>query len=299
MNGILLIDKPPGKSSAFIDRICKRILGIKKVGHIGTLDPFATGVLPIALNAGTKIIPFIKTSKKTYDFEIKFGIKTDTGDNTGRILSTSTIIPNPDEVAQIIQKFIGEQYQKPHPFSAVKINGVPAYRMARRGELPDIQSKLVTIFDLCILGKQEDRILFRAVVSPGTYIRSLAEDMATSLGTVGHVISLRRIVDGKFSIENSITIDKLEEKKDNICDVLISLEDALDDIPVFFVLDCEARDLTLGRSVACEIDRMPRPGLSLASSRGGFLGIVDVVCGGESCILSPKRLLVFGKRSDL
>ncbi|MDR0640218.1 MAG: tRNA pseudouridine(55) synthase TruB [Holosporales bacterium] len=296
-NGIILLDKPAGMSSTFAGTLCKRILGIKKIGHIGTLDPLATGVLPLAINAGTKIIPFINTSKKIYDFEMKFGIKTDTGDNTGEILTTNPLIPSLSDIERVIQNFIGEQYQKPHPFSAVKINGTPAYRMARRGESPELQSKLVNIFDICILSDLENGSLkLRAAVSPGTYIRSLAEDISHALGTFGHVTSLRRVMDGKFCVGDAITIDKLREKKDNIHDVLISFEDVLDDIPVFFVSEREADDLSLGRSVVCGVNRTLKPGIVLASSSRGFWGIVDRICDDEKYVLVPKRILVFGKK---
>lgn len=288
ISGILVVDKPEGKSSAFIDRICKKILNIKKIGHIGTLDPFATGLLAIAINSGTKTIPYIKTETKTYEFEIRFGEKTDTGDKTGTVIETSDKIPNLEEIQKIIPNFIGEISQIPHAFSAIKVDGKRAYDLARQGIVPDIKSRKITIFELEILGQTDDATFkLRAKVSPGTYIRTLSEDIAKSLGTIGTTISLRRTEDGKFSLGQSISIDKLEEKKDNIESILIPLEDVLDDIPVILISCQDAENLRFGREIANDSDFSD--GEYLAKSDDGFLGIVDF----ENGIIKPKRLLNF------
>ena len=133
LDGILIIDKPEGKSSAFIDFIVKKVLGIKKVGHIGTLDPFATGVLAIALNNGTKTIPYIKAERKTYEFEIAFGKKTNTGDKTGEIVEISNNVPTTSEIESLLPQFVGEILQTPSIFSAIKVGGKRAYELARKG----------------------------------------------------------------------------------------------------------------------------------------------------------------------
>ena len=356
INGILIIDKPEGKSSAYIDFICKKILDVNKVGHIGTLDPFATGVLAIAINNGTKTIPYIKTERKTYEFEIKFGEKTNTSDKTGDIIETSNKIPTRCEIENILPNFIGEILQTPSIFSAIKVNGKRAYELARKGETPDIKQRTVTIFNLELIDekfqvpekynvlsntpgrndkgdklnyfftKLQKKVInfcnillraknevsldnsneknwynsskfcknfnntvniykFRAEVSPGTYIRSLTEDIAKLLGTVGYTLSLKRIRDGKFSINSAISLDELRKRQDNIESVLIPLENVLDDIPVILVSCQDAENLLFGRCITTDFSG--KSGEYLASTKEGFLEIVDFSNG----IISPKKLL--------
>ncbi|MDO4975223.1 MAG: tRNA pseudouridine(55) synthase TruB [Alphaproteobacteria bacterium] len=287
INGILIINKPEGKSSGYVDLVCKKILGTKKIGHIGTLDPFATGVLPIAINNGTKTIPYIKTESKTYEFEIKFGEKTNTADKTGEIIDTTQNIPNQKDIKNIIPEFIGEIEQKPHIFSAIKINGKRSFELARKGEIPQIASRKVTIFDLKLLDQtSKDIFKFEASVSPGTFIRSLTEDLAESLKSLGYTYSLRRIQDGRFLLKDAITLDELREKRDNINDVLIPLENVLDDIPVISLTCQNVLDLAFGRSI--KIDFLKENGKYLASNiETQFLAIVELVDG----VIYPKRIL--------
>ena len=287
INGILIINKPEGKSSGYVDLVCKKILGTKKIGHIGTLDPFATGVLPIAINNGTKTIPYIKTKSKTYEFEIKFGEKTNTADKTGEVIDTTQNIPNQKDIKNIIPEFIGEIEQKPHIFSAIKINGKRSFELARKGEIPQIASRKVTIFDLKLLDQtSKDIFKFEASVSPGTFIRSLTEDLAESLKSLGYTYSLRRIQDGRFLLKDAITLDELREKRDNINDVLIPLENVLDDIPVISLTCQNVLDLAFGRSI--KIDFLKENGKYLASNiETQFLAIVELVDG----VIYPKRIL--------
>lgn len=287
INGILIINKPEGKSSGYVDLVCKKILGTKRIGHIGTLDPFATGVLPIAINNGTKTIPYIKPSTKTYEFEIKFGEKTNTADKTGDIIETTPIIPSIEDIKAILPKFVGEIEQKPHAFSAVKINGRRAFEFARKGEIPEIKSRKITIFDLNLIEQTSERVFkFQAKVSRGTFIRSLTEDIAKSLDSLGYTLSLNRLQDGKFLLKNAITLDELREKKDNINDVLIPLENVLDDIPVIFLTCQNVLDLSFGRSV--KLDSSGKDGKYLASDNDHkFLAIVELIGG----VVYPKRLL--------
>ncbi len=287
IDGILIIDKSEGKSSGYVDLVCKKILGTRKIGHIGTLDPFATGLLPIAVNNGTKTIPYIKTESKIYEFEIKFGEKTNTADKTGKIIYTTPNIPTSKDINNIIPKFIGEINQKPHIFSAIKINGKRSFELARKGEIPKISARKITIFGLNLVDQVSENIFkFKANVSRGTFIRSLTEDMAESLGSLGHTHSLRRIQDGKFSLNNAITLDELREKRDNIDDILIPLENVLDDIPVISLTCQDITDLAFGRSV--KIDFSKENGRYLASNAElRFLAVVELIDG----VVYPKRLL--------
>ena len=290
LDGVLVLDKPEGRSSAFVDFLCKKILGAKKIGHIGTLDPFATVVLPLALNAGTKAIPYITPGRKVYDFEVRFGLKTDTADKTGCIVSTSGIIPSAAQIDAVLSRFIGEISQTPPAFSAIKVGGKRAYELARHGKIPAIKPRVVNVFDLRLLASSPEYKL-RAEVSPGTYIRTLVEDIASALGTVAHTLSLRRVQDGRFSLSHSISLDALQERRNNLDGVLISLEDVLDDIPVISVSCQDAEDLLFGRCV--KVDFSGNYGIYLASAEGGFLEIVDYKKSvtNSGGIINPRKLL--------
>ncbi|MDR3224578.1 MAG: tRNA pseudouridine(55) synthase TruB [Holosporales bacterium] len=225
LSGFLVIDKLEGKTSAFIDFLCKKKLGVKKVGHLGTLDPFATGVLVIAINKATRAIRYIKPISKVYEFVVKFGEQTTTGDKTGEVVKTDSSYPDMNALENVLTNFTGEINQVPHAFSAIKVNGKRAYQLARKGIVPEIAPRKTTVFDIKIL-KQLDCRMFSltATVSPGTYIRSLCEDIAKALDTVGHAWALRRIADGQFSIDQAISIDCINE-----CDI----------IPIDRVVTCE------------------------------------------------------------
>ncbi|MDR2074968.1 MAG: tRNA pseudouridine(55) synthase TruB [Holosporales bacterium] len=230
--GIIILDKPVGKSSAFITRIIGRKVGAKKVGHLGTLDPFATGVLPIAFNSATKLIPYIKSEQKTYIFEVFFGEKRETGDITGNIIETSDFCPSKEEILSVLQYFTGNILQIPHRFSAVKINGKKAYEIARTGGQPNLKERPITIFSLNLLNQASvNSYVFEATVSPGTYIRTLAEDIANKLGSVAYVKNLRRIQDGQFSIHKAVTMELLENLSFCIDDILQTPEFVLENSP--------------------------------------------------------------------
>lgn len=287
IDGILLIDKPEGKSSGYVDLVCKTIFGTKKIGHIGTLDPFATGVLPIAINNGTKAIPYIKSKSKIYEFEIKFGEKTNTADKTGNIIKRCSNIPSLEDINNIIPKFIGDIYQKPHIFSAIKINGKRSFELARKGELPEIEARKITIFNLKLISQVSNDIFkFQTEVSKGTFIRSLTEDIAESLKTFGHTHSLIRIQDGDFSLKQAITLDELSKKRDNINDILIPLENVLDGIPVIFLTCQDVLDLNFGRSVVSDISKGNGRYLGI-NHELKFLAIVEMI----DRVIYPKRLL--------
>ncbi|MDR1391133.1 MAG: tRNA pseudouridine(55) synthase TruB [Holosporales bacterium] len=313
ISGILVINKPEGKTSFYVDLVCKKLLNAKKVGHLGTLDPFATGVLAIAINDSTKAIPYIRQKKKVYEFEIKFGERTDTGDKTGKVVEISDNIPTRSEIESVIPEFVGEIFQKPHIFSAIKINGKRAYDLARMGETPSISPRKITIFDLELrehkgIGDEYDEtsgnsqkelmndinpiFRFKTTVSPGTYIRTLSEDIAKSLGTVGYTFSLKRIQDCNFFIENAISLDVLKKTHDNITDVLVPLENILDDIPVVFISCQDEKDLLFGKRVAVSFPEKVE--FCLASAKSGFLGIVEPIDG----MFHLKRLLRLGFKGE-
>ena len=286
--GILFIDKSVGITSSLVDRICKRTFGLFKVGHLGTLDPFASGLLPIVFNGATKLIPYIKwTDQKTYVFEIEFGTQTDTGDVTGKAIVTTNVIPTRQQIEDILPKFIGNIQQKPHIYSAVKVAGLPAYKLARNGVTPDIKAKTVTIYNLKLISGEGALYKFEATVSSGTYIRTLTEDIASALGSLGYTKSLRRTKIGSYN--NSVSLDFIRSCRKNIsevvnCNAWLSVDDILDDIPVVHISDSEAVDLRLGKKVRC----VAHAGTCLVKASNGFVNLSE--CIGN--YLQPKKLII-------
>jgi len=211
-NGVLLIDKPTGITSHdVVDRV-RRILKMKKVGHAGTLDPNATGLMIVLLGKGTKASQYMMSMDKTYTGTIKLGLETDSYDIDGEILSEKT--PEPiDEFSLIetMESFIGDQYQKPPMFSAKKVNGVPLYKHARKGQEVEREDRLIRISEFKLIGNRFPNLDFEISVSKGTYIRSVAHDLGEKLGTGGCLTSLRRTRISDFSIENAVNLDVLAE----------------------------------------------------------------------------------------
>jgi len=214
LHGWIVLDKPVGLGSTTAVSAVKRILRQAgepkaKVGHGGTLDPLASGVLPIALGEATKLAGRMLDATKQYDFTVRFGEETDTLDLEGDVMATSAIRPTVKEIAAALPRFTGEIGQIPPAYSALKIEGKPAYARARAGEKLDIKPRRVTVHELKLLSASGDEVTFSATVSKGTYIRSLARDIAHALNTVGHVTKLRRTRAGPFSLETAISLDFL------------------------------------------------------------------------------------------
>lgn len=291
MHGWIIIDKPVGPGSTQIVSAVKRALRIGgypklKVGHGGTLDPLASGVLPVAIGEATKLAGRMLDSDKIYDFTIGFGEETDTLDAEGKAVATSDARPSVAEVEAVLPGFTGPITQIPPAFSALKIDGERAYDLARKGETVEIKARQVTIHSLTVCHRRERgdpvptvdlasrlrgndteiaEITLTAHVSKGTYIRSLARDIAHALGTVGHVTMLRRVKAGPFSLESAISLDILEEraKARTLEETLLPLTAGLDDIPALSVTPDQARALQQGRKL---IGIAATPGLHVAIS---------------------------------
>ena len=228
MNGLLLIDKPQDFTSQDVVSKVKKILNVKKAGHIGTLDPMATGLLPILIGDYTKISKYLIEHDKTYIAKLKLGIKTDTGDITGKILEKQDV-SKISNIEEIINSFKGVQKQTPPMYSAIKIDGKKLYEYAREGKEVEVPERKIEIYDIKLLKANDGEIEFMVSCSKGTYIRVLCEDIARALGTIGTMSSLRRIVVDKFSIDDAYTFEKLENSKDNKS-ILIKMEDIFNDI---------------------------------------------------------------------
>jgi tRNA pseudouridine55 synthase len=265
MHGWIILDKPLGLGSTQAVAVVKRNLrsagfGQVKVGHGGTLDPLATGVLPIALGEATKLCGRMLDASKTYDFTICFGTETSGLDTEGEVVATSDVLPTLDQLQQALAQFTGPIEQIPPAYSAIKIDGKRAYDLARAGEVVEMKSRAVTVYQLTIchaefVSNQVKRdallssITLTADVSKGTYIRSLARDIAYALGTVGHVSMLRRVRAGPFALNGSISLDKLNAFGQGAAqeDIILPIEAGLVDIPALDLSPEQARAIQQGR----------------------------------------------------
>jgi tRNA pseudouridine55 synthase len=255
MNGWIILDKPIGLGSTQAVAAVKRNLrsagfGKVKVGHGGTLDPLATGVLPIALGEATKLCGRMLDASKSYDFTVSFGTETEGLDAEGEVVATSDVRPTLDGLIDVVPNFLGPIQQTPPAFSAIKIDGKRAYDLARAGEAVEMKPREIIIYSLTICeNATADAVTFRAHVSKGTYIRSLARDIAHALGTVGHVSMLRRMRAGPFGLDQAISLDKLNAIGQGAAleDVILPLEAGLDDIPALNLSPEQARAVHSGR----------------------------------------------------
>ncbi len=249
VNGWLIINKPKDIGSTQVVSITRRLFNAKKNGHAGTLDPFATGVLPIAFGEATKLIDFVMDGSKEYEFTIRFGYETDTGDCTGAKTVSSENIPTKEQLLSVIPSFIGKIKQTPPAYSAIKINGERAYNLARKGKDVEIKEREVEIFSLELLNYENDSATLKASCSKGTYIRSLGQDIARAVNCCGHLSSLCRTKCGIFSIDDTILLDNLKNMV-YIAQTLLPLETSLRDIAVMAVSEDEASKLKQGQALS-------------------------------------------------
>lgn len=240
-DGIILVDKSEGETSSRVVRKIKRTLKIQKVGHAGTLDPFATGLLIILLGQGTKLSTYLMSGEKTYEATVRLGVETDTLDLTGRVLRTVPVPEmEPETVEEKAREFVGEIEQVPPSFSALKYKGKRAYDWARKGVRVDLKKRKVEILSFKIMSVRLPEILFKVVCSKGTYIRSLASDYAKSLGPGGHLTTLRRVISGPFSVHDAVPSEDIENRQSGeaLQNKVISLGDAL---PQFMGIQVDER----------------------------------------------------------
>lgn len=229
MDGIVIINKEKEYTSHDVVAKVKKILNEKKVGHTGTLDPNATGVLPILLGKGTKLSKYLINHNKIYEATLKLGEKTDTADIEGKIIEEKDVKKenlSQDNITKVLKEFIGKSKQLPPMYSAIKVNGKKLYEYARKGQTIEIKPREIEIYSIELLNINNNEITFRVHCSKGTYIRTLCENIAEKLETVGYMKELNRIEVGEFNIKNSITLKELESKKEN---VVISIEEFLKD----------------------------------------------------------------------
>ena len=252
IHGWIIIDKPGGLSSNAVVGRVRRLTGAAKVGHAGTLDPMATGVLPMALGEATKIVSYLMDGAKAYRFTVRWGEQRNTDDAEGEVVATSDARPAKEQILVVLGNFIGDIEQVPPVFSAIKIEGKRAYALARADQAPEMKPRTIHIEDLKLLSVVDaDHAEFEAVSGKGAYMRSLARDLGTALGTVGHIVQLRRIAVGPFDEKQAISLDKLESLRHSapLSEYLLPVETVLDDIPALALTETEARKLNQGQAI--------------------------------------------------
>ena len=231
-SGILYLDKPEGYTSRDVDSIIKRKFGEKKVGHLGTLDPFATGLLILGLGAATKVLSLIEDHEKEYVASLFLGEATDTEDKTGAITSVLEVPElTSEQIQSVLDSFLGKSLQQPNPYSARHINGVRAYQLARNGIDVTLPQKEIEVSRICLLSYQNHIITFSVTVSKGTYIRALGRDIALRLKTVGHLSALRRVRVGTVSVDQAAKLEEVSPSS------LLSIQQALPNTRIHLVRD--------------------------------------------------------------
>jgi tRNA pseudouridine55 synthase len=292
LHGWLIVDKPLEMSSSQAVGAVRRLTGAEKAGHGGTLDPLATGVLPIALGEATKTVAWAMEGRKTYRFTVRWGEARATDDAEGAVTATSEGRPSRAEIEAVLPRFYGRILQVPPAFSAVKVEGRRAYALARAEEEVLLQPREVQVDWFQLVGTPDaDTAEFEAVVGKGTYVRALARDLALALGTVAYVSALRRLAVGRFEEHMALALDKLEEigHTPAFFEHLLPIETALDDIPALALTEAEAERLRHGQSILLPPGGV-RPGTGdtvCAMSAGRVVAIAEV----DGPTLRPVRVL--------
>ena len=292
VHGWVCLDKPLEMGSTQAVSRVRRLFDAQKAGHAGTLDPLASGILPIALGEATKTVPFMQDARKTYRFVIEWGASTTTQDREGEVVARSGVRPAPEQVATALTTFVGDIDQVPPVFSAVKVDGARAYDLARDGQTVELKSRPVTIHQASVTAVPDlDHVEITVLTGKGVYIRSLARDLASALGAEGHVSLLRRERVGPFSLENAVGLEFLEDlvHRGAASEGLLPITTALDDIPDLAVTDEDAFRLRQGRSIVL----LPRQMEAIQARLSAGSQTVSAVQGNEPvalCSLKAGRL---------
>jgi tRNA pseudouridine55 synthase len=289
VDGWVILDKPVGLGSTPAVSRVRRLFGAQKAGHGGTLDPLASGVLPIALGEATKTVPFVMDGRKEYRFTLRFGQARSTEDAEGEVTTTSDLRPTDAEIRRALAAFVGEVEQVPPAFSALKIEGKRAYDLARAGQPVALKPRRVLIERLELLGRPDaDHADFVVSCGKGTYIRSLGRDLALSLGTVGYLSALRRTAVGPFREEAAISLPKLEALGHipALLGALAPVATALDDIPALALTEAQADQLRQGQPVLLTRDAPPSGALLRAEAGSRLVALVR----SDGASLQPVRV---------
>ena len=284
VNGWVVLDKPVGMTSTHAVARLKRLFNAKKAGHAGTLDPLASGVLPVAFGEATKTVPFVQDGEKAYRFTIRWGAETDSDDADGQIVARSDVRPEINAILDALQHFTGTILQTPPAYSAIKINGERAYDIARDGETPELSPRPVTIHELLMTEFGADEATFEARCGKGTYVRAIARDLGRVLGCLGHVSALRRTRVGPFSETDAIPLSHIEDA--SVPDAMRRVEAGLLELPQVVVDRDSAARLRRGQSILLRGRDAPGEGAAYACC-GGVVVAIGAIERGE---LVPGRV---------
>ena len=297
VNGWLILDKPAGQTSTQALATVKRLFDAQKAGHAGTLDPLATGVLPIAFGEATKTVSYAVDGEKAYRFTVRWGAETTTDDSEGQVTETSDVRPTEDEIEEILGRFIGEISQVPPQFSAIKVDGQRAYDLARDGEMPELQAREVIIDDLRLVTCPDtDTAVLEAECGKGTYVRAIARDIGRQLGCRGHVVALRRLRVGPFEDEMALSHDELSDALEEggleaLEPFLHPVEAALNELTELALSPADAANLARGQTVLLRGRDAPVfSGSFYATSRGKLVALGEA----ERGQLRPTRVFNLG-----
>jgi len=285
VDGWVVLDKPVGMTSTHAVSRLKRIFNAKKTGHAGTLDPLASGILPVAFGEATKTVPFVQDGEKTYLFTVRWGAETDTDDSDGKVVRESDARPEASAIAALLPRFVGDILQTPPQYSAIKIAGERAYDLARDGEAPVLTPRPVTIHALDLLSSEPDEAVFEARCGKGTYVRAIARDLGRSLGCYGHVSALRRTRVGPFYETDAVLLQDLDDEGARTR-ALCRIEAGLMEVPRVVVDSGAAARLRRGQPVLLRGHDAPFDGSAYAAC-GGVVVAIGAVEKGE---LIPGRV---------
>lgn len=286
VNGWFILDKPVGMTSTHAVSRLKRIYNAKKAGHAGTLDPLASGLLPVAFGEATKTVPFVQDGEKEYRFTVRWGIETESDDTEGKVVATSEHRPGPDQIEAALPRFTGTIMQVPPAFSAIKVNGERAYDIARDGETVELAARPITINSLELISFTDDEAVFEARCGKGTYVRAIARDLGRALGCLGHVTALRRTRVGPFTEMDAVTLAEVEEQPETAPEFLRPVEAGLTEVACVVVDRDGAARLRRGQSLILRGRDAPFEGAAYASC-GGVPVAFGTVEQGE---LVPSRV---------
>jgi tRNA pseudouridine55 synthase len=286
-HGWIVLDKPLGMTSTHAVAVVRRLLNAKKAGHAGTLDPLASGLLPLAFGEATKTVPYVVDGEKAYAFTVTFGTETDTDDAEGRIVAQSDKRPSEAELLAALPAFIGSVTQVPPRFSAIKVDGERAYDLARGGEAVELQPRLVEIHALRLLSYDGQAAQLEAECGKGTYVRAIARDLGRMLGCLGYVSALRRTRVGPFTEAHSVTMAALEADPEAVLAALKSVDTGLLELPCIRVSTDGAFRLRHGQSVIVRGPDAPDEGETAYATQNGVIVAIGVIEHGS---LVPNRV---------
>ena len=289
IHGVLLLDKPTGISSNDALQKIKRLFQAQKVGHTGALDPLATGMLPICFGESTKFSQYLLDSDKRYRVKAKLGVRTDTSDADGQIISTQHVNITEADIHQALQQFRGDILQVPTMFSALKHQGRPLYEYARQGITIEREARPITVYENHFIALKQDELELEIHCSKGTYIRTIIDDLGEILGCGAHVIALRRLQVSHYPIENMVTLDYLQQNCDDFAlleSLLMPVDSPVQDYPKQTVSDLQGENLLLGRTILLD-DNQNSPQLVRIYQQNKFIGVGIK----NENKLAPKRLI--------